>query len=219
LTFFANRQENQMGDYYGYVLLCGFLVFGLVIVASVAAVMAGIVIQARRRTVQVHQAWADFARAHGLTFAEGSLFVYPTISGLYRNRSVTISIFVVGSTVSVSYTVTQTTLNVPATTQLQVSANDQTGLYYRTWDGPMLNNIGSDMFGNRYNVRGNSPELALSLLSPTVQAALLDNSISHLRVKDGKLSLRVRGFESRPQVLEAMLDVACGIAEQLDPGR
>lgn len=166
----------------------------------------------RQRTNDLHQAWIAFSQANGLNFEAGSLFVFPKLTGQYRGRPVTLTIYAAGR--RRHYTTAITPLRVAPDVQLQVMDRMQIGYYFLTAQGPILT-IGEPRFVGKYEVRGSSA-LAHRLLSPAIQTEILDSGISHLIIAKGELSLRHWGYQSQPEILRAMLELLVRAAEMAE---
>lgn len=76
--------------------------------------------------------------------------------------------------------------------------------------------FGSQEFRTKYRVMGTVPSSTLANLNSAVQSAIMATTFSLLRLDEGTLTLSALGFETRPQVLEAFLELVCVVAEAFE---
>jgi hypothetical protein len=174
------------------------------------------------RTKVVNQNWEAFAREKGFTFARGG---YPRLDGTYRGREVRLAVvnprydfdgttrFTPGQTSSSRIMLTR------ASAGIKDDSPDLT-VYKRglldnlTKDQDLV--LGNEAFDTKFRVLSGSPERVKSILTPEIQAALVERQISLLASHKGTIQLNAVGIESRKEVLEAFLDLACRIAEAIE---
>ena len=163
---------------------------------------------------EIDDAFQAFAEMHNLVFDKGSVFAYPNLSGLYRNRPITISLARPITPPPDSHTVSFTQVKAALTIRLEVA---ERGRYYSQVGMPEFL-LESQPFDDKFQLRGNSPDWAHIFLTQTAQHAILESGMSLLRLSKGRLAVYVRGFETVPQTLESLLNLTCTLAESIDEG-
>lgn len=200
--------------------LGGIVCFGALAVFGLGAYFL-ILRPSINRSRVVNQNWEKFAREKRLTFTKG---VRPGISGLYQGRQVKLAVInpdydfdgparFTGRTTSSNYLITRA--SVP------VKENDLELKVYmrRPLDQAVSEQnpgIGNEAFDAKFNVTCSAPDRVKSILKPEVQSTLLERQINLLDVHSGTLNLNVNGVESRPEILEAFLELVCRIADQIE---
>ena len=195
---------------YAWASLCGFFVFILLILAVFAVAVYFMLRNAKRLTTVVHQTWEEFARAKGLTYELIPGTARPKLSGIYRDRPITLVI------AHPSRRAWDTLVTTPVKTSpdLQLAIAPRTSL---DWMSPGQEiSFGSNEFRTKYRVMGTVSLSAPAHFNSSVQSALLASGIKLLRLDKGTLTLSIRGFETRPQALEDFLTLACTVAEALE---
>ena len=163
---------------------------------------------------EIDDVFRGFAQMHNLVVEKGSVFAYPNMSGIYRNRPVTISLARPITPPPQSHTVAFTQVKAALDIYLEVA---ERGRYYHQLSVPEFI-LDSKSFDNKFQLRGNSPDWARIFLTQTAQNAILESGMSLLRLSKGRLAVYVRGFETRQQTLESLLNLACTLAEFIDEG-
>jgi len=161
---------------------------------------------------EIDDAFQGFAQMHNLVFDKGSAFAYPNVSGIYRNRPVTISLARPNTPPPESHTVAFTQGKAALDVHLEVA---ERGRYYQQLGVPEFI-VDSTTFDNKFQLRGNSPIWAKTFLTQTAQNAILESGMSLLRLRNGRLAVYVHGFETRQQTLERLLNLTCTLAELID---
>ena len=192
-----------------WVSIFGFVLFILAILTVFALGVYFLLSKAKRRTAVVHQSWEEFAQAKNLTFEKISGSAYPKIYGTYRNRPATVLFNRVGR---IWYTQVTRPVNIPSDFRLEIAPRSSLDWMVT---GQKIE-FGSQEFRTKYLIVGTISQSALAHLNSAVQAAILETNFSLLRLDKGTLTLRAVGFETRPQVLEAFLELTCTIAEALE---
>jgi len=163
---------------------------------------------------EIEEVFRGFAQMHNLVFDQGSAFAYPNLSGIYRNRPVTISLARPVAPPPQSHTVAFTPVKAALAINLEVAERDR---YYHQSGVPEFTS-GSQSFDDKFQLRGSSPDWTRILLTQTAQNTILESGMSLLRLSKGRLAVYVRGFETHPQALESLLNLACTLAEFIDQG-
>ena len=163
---------------------------------------------------EIDDVFRGFAQRHNLVVEKGSAFAYPNMSGIYRNRPVTISLARPITPPPQSHTVAFTQVKAAPDIRLEVA---ERGRYYSQVGVPEFI-LDSESFDNKFQLRGNSPRWAQIFLTQTAQNAILESGMSLLRLSKGRLAVYVRGFETHQQTLESLLNLACTLAESIDEG-
>jgi hypothetical protein len=198
----------------GIVCLGALAVFGLG--AYFLIIRPGI-----NRSNVVNRNWEAFARNKGLTFVKG---VRPGISGVYQGRQVKLVVInpiydfdgpvkVTGRTTSSKYLMTRIS-----------AAGKDDNLELKVYTRGLFDQavseqnpgIGNAAFDAKYQVTCNPPDRAKSILKPEVQSALLERQVNLLDFHNGTLNLNAIGVESRPEILEAFLELTCRIADEVE---
>jgi hypothetical protein len=174
------------------------------------------------RTKVVNQNWEKFAREKSLTYTKGGR---PIISGLYHGRQVKLAVInpdydfdgpvrvTAGRTAKSSYLLTRASTAVKeADLELKVYKR---GPFDQAESGQDLG-IGNEAFDAKFRIHCSSPDRVKSILEPEVQSALQERQINLLDFQKGTLNLNAIGVESRPEVLEAFLELVCGIADAIE---
>lgn len=173
------------------------------------------------RSKVVNRNWESFAREKSLTFVKGG---HPVISGLYQGREVKLAVVnpdydfdgpvrVTGRTTKSSFLITRTSAT--------VQENDlELKVYLRGLLDPALSEqnpgIGNQAFDAKFRIQCSPPHRVKSILEPEVQSNLLERQINLLDFHNGTLNLSAVGVESRPEILEAFLDLVCRIADRIE---
>ena len=155
-----------------------------------------------------------FAQSHNLVFDKGSAFAYPNMSGIYRSRSVKISLARPITPPPDGHTAAFTQVKAVLDIHLEVAERDR---YFHQLGVPEFI-LDSKSFDNKFQLRGNSPDWARIFLTKTAQNAILESGMSLLRLSKGRLAVYVRGFETRSQALESLLNLTWTLAEFIDEG-
>jgi hypothetical protein len=198
----------------GIVCLGALAVFGLG--AYFLIIRPGI-----NRSNVVNQNWEAFARKKSLTFVKGAR---PGITGAYQGRQVKLAVInpnydfdgpvkVTGRTTSSNYLVTRIS-----------AAGKDDNLELKVYTRGRFNQavseqnpgIGNTAFDAKYQITCSPPDRAKSILRPEVQSALLERQINLLDFHNGIVNLDAIGAESRPEILEALLELACRIASEVE---
>jgi hypothetical protein len=200
--------------------LGGIICFGALAVFGLGAYFL-IIRPGINRSNVVNRNWEAFARKKGLTFVKG---VRPGISGVYQGRQVKLAVInpiydfdgpvkVTGRTTSSNYLMTRISAAGKAD-------NLELKVYTR---GPFNQavseqnpGVGNAAFDAKYQVTCSPPNRAKSILIPEVQSALLERQINLLDFHNGIVNLNAIGAESRPEILEALLELACRIAGEVE---
>jgi hypothetical protein len=185
------------------------------------------------RTKVVNRNWESFAGEKGLTFVKGG---YPAISGTYRGRPVKLAVvnpnydfegtnrIVAGRTARHNYMLTRASTSVnTAGFELMVYRRKGRGVdlmfdkrgAYEKFDSEQDLTTGNEAFDSEFRVHCSSPERVKSILLPEVQSVLLER-ITTLDLHANMLNLNAVGVESRPEVLEAFLELVCKIADKIE---
>lgn len=151
---------------------------------------------------------------HNLVVEKGSTFAYPNMSGIYRNRPITISLARPITPPPQSHTVALTQVKAAQNIQLEVA---ERGRYYHQLGVPEFL-LDSKPFDDKFQLRGNSPDWAQIFLTQTAQNVILESDLSLLRLSKGRLAVYIRGFKTHPQTLESLLNLTCTLAESIDEG-
>lgn len=201
------------------------MTFGLVAVMCLGALAVFglgaffIVRSGVNRTKVVNQSWETLARGKGLTFVKGG---YPKISGEYQGRQVELRIVNprydfdgpvqsrLGRTSSSRILITRTSAAVEDK-ELELAIYEK-GLL----DTAESSALGNEAFDSKFRVTCNAPARVKAILTPEMLSGLLDRNIRQLNIHQGMLSLNAVGFESRPEVLDAFLDLACRMADGIE---
>ena len=199
--------------------LGGIVCFGALAIFGLGAYF--IIRPSINRSKVVNQNWETFAREKSLTFAKG---VRPTISGLYQGRQVKLAVInpdydfdgpvrFTGRTTSSNFLITRASA--------AVKEDDlELKVYMRgPFDQAMSEQnpgIGNEAFDAKFHVTCSSPDRVKSILKPEVQSALLERQINLLDFHNGTLNLNAIGVESRPEILEAFLELVCRIADEIE---
>lgn len=191
---------------FAWVSICGFVLFLLAILTAFALGVYFLLRNAKRLTTVVHQSWGEFARAKGLTYELISGTARPKVSGMYRNRPITLMIYHVGRRTWD----TQVTTPVKTSPEFQLAIAPRSSLDWMSPGQEIL--FGSEEFRTKYRVMGTISQSALANLNSAVQSAILETRFKLLRLDKGTLTLQVVGFETRPQFLEAFLELTCTVA-------
>ena len=185
------------------------------------------------RSKVVNRNWELFAGQKGLTFLKN---FEDGISGVYQGRQVKLAVInpdydfegrvrvTAGATVKHNYMITRTSTDVK-TNGLELMVHRRKGYgfdlmldksgSFNTFDIEQDLVIGNEAFDAQFRVRCNSPEQVKSILKPEIQSALLER-ITMLDLHADKLNLNAVGTESRPEVLEAFLELVCRIADEIE---
>ncbi len=174
------------------------------------------------RSKVVNQNWETFAREKSLTFVKGGR---PSISGEYQGRQVELRIVNprydfdgpvkvnLGRTSSSNILITQTSTAVNDG-ELELTVYEK-GLFDTTASG-QIPALGNETFDSKFRVTCSSPERVKSILTAEVQSALLERNIRFVEFRKGRLYLNAVGVESRPEFLEAFLDLSCRMADGIE---
>jgi len=195
---------------FAWASLCGFFVFILLILAVFAVAVYFILRNAKTLTADVHQSWQEFARARGLTYELIPGTARPKLSGMYRDRPITLVI----AHPSRRAWDTLVTTPVSPSHDLQLAITPRTSLDWMSSGQEIA--FGTEEFRTEYRVIGTVPPSALAHLNSSVQSAIQASGIKLLRLDKGTLTISIRGFETRPQALEDFLTLACTVAEALE---
>jgi hypothetical protein len=169
------------------------------------------------------QNWETFAREKSLTFTKG---FRPRISGLYKGRQVKLAVInpdydFAGpvrfgpATTSSGYLITRASATVKVDDlDLKVARK---GSFSRAVGQPYQSpGALNDAFNTNYSVTCNSPDRLTSIFKPEVQSALFERQINWLDFHNDTLNLSTIGFESRPEILGAFLELVCTIADNIE---
>lgn len=163
---------------------------------------------------EIDDSFQRFAQMHNLVFDKGSALAYPNMSGMYRNRPVTISLARPITPPSRRHTVAFTQVKTSLDVHLEVA---ERGRYYYQIGVPEFS-LDSQSFDEKFQLRGKSPNWAKSFLTQAAQNVILESQMSLLQLRKGRLAVYVRGFETSPQALESLLNLACTLADHIDKG-
>ncbi len=195
---------------FAWASILGFLLFILLILTVFVMGVYFILRNAKRLTTIVHQTWEEFARANGLTYELIPGTARPKISGMYRNHPITLMI----------YHSSRRAWDTQVTTPVQISPDVQLAIAPRSSLDWMIFGheitFGSEEFRTKYRFMGTISQSTLANLNSSVQSAILSSRFKLLRLDKGTLTLSAVGFETRPEVLEDFLALACTVAEALE---
>jgi hypothetical protein len=173
------------------------------------------------RSKVVNRNWESFALGKNLTYVQGGR---PKISGLYQGRQVKLLVInpdydfdgpvrVSGRTAKSNFLITRTSTTVKEDAlELKVYMR---GPFDRAESGQDLG-IGDETFDAKFRIHCSSPDRVKSILKPEVQSTLLERQINLLDLHNGTLNLNAIGVESRPEILEAFLELVCRIADGIE---
>jgi hypothetical protein len=173
------------------------------------------------RSNVVNRNWETFAREKSLTFTKG---VRPNISGLYQGRQVKLAVInpdydfdgpvrVSGRTAKSNFLITRASAPVKEDAlELKVYRR---GPFDSAESGQDLG-IGDEAFDAKFRIHCSPPDRVKSILKTEVQSALLERQINLLDFHNGTLNLNAVGVESRPEILEAFLELVCRIADGIE---
>lgn len=173
------------------------------------------------RSNVVNRNWESFAREKSLTFAKGAR---PAVSGSYRGRQVKLAVInpdydfdgpvrVSGRTAKSSYLITRVSTPV-AGVDLDLKVYMR-GSFDSAESGQDLK-IGNEAFDAKFRIHCSDPDRVKSILKSEVQSALLERQINLLDLRKSILNLNAIGVESRPEILEVFLELACTIADGIE---
>ena len=203
------------------------IIIGFGAVACLAALMVfGLayffIIRPRiERTRVVNLNWESFAREKSLTFVKGG---YPRISGLYQGREVKLAVInpdydfdgpvrFTGRTAKSNFLITRASAAVKEDDlELKVYVR---GLFDQAVS-KQTPGIGNEAFDAKFRIHCSPPDRVKSILKPEVQSALLERQINSLDFHNGTLNLNAVGVESRPEILEAFLELVCRISDGIE---
>jgi hypothetical protein len=204
------------------LILMGFGVVACLAALAVFGLAYFFIVRPRiERTRVVNLNWESFAREKSLTFVKGG---YPRISGTYRGREVKLAVInpdydfdgpvrVTGRTTKSNLLITRASATVREDSlELKVYTR---GLFDKAVS-EQTPAIGNEAFDAKFHVTCSSPDRMKSILNPEIQSALLERQINLLDLHNGTLNLNAIGVESRPEILEAFLDLACRIADGIE---
>ena len=173
------------------------------------------------RSKVVNRNWESFAREKGLAFVKDGR---PRISGSYQGREVKLAVInpdydfdgpvrVTGRTAKSNFLITRASATVKEDDlELKVYVR---GLFDQA-ASEQTPGIGNEAFDAKFRIHCSPPDRVKSILKPEVQSALLERQINLLDFHNGTLNLNAVGVESRPEILEAFLELACRIADGIE---
>ena len=193
-----------------FVSVCFMFLFMFGLMAAVIFFVFRIGI---KRTKAVNQGWEAFARTNYQNFEKGSTFTYPKVTGEYCKRSFVLDIFSVsrGSGRGGSHRTFYTRIATQVDTEIELKIERRgllDNMFGTTTDASNLDKT----FGEKYKVSGDLSPIE----TPAILAAIQQNNLNTLNIEQGKLTIYVVGFVSRPDVLRELYDLACDIAGLVD---
>ena len=189
--------------------------YAIVILAVLVCVIVIAISYLQKRASQ--NAWGELASRLGLQYTPGNLFKFPSITGTYRTRNLTLDTFTRGTSKNRT-TYTRIVMEVNNSLQRSMKVYQET-VFSKV--GKLLGGqdiqIGNEQFDQRYIIKG-QPELDVvkMLSSIGLQQKLLQDHTFNFELKGSVLYFEKRGIERNVDQLQSEFDLLGDIAEAVE---
>jgi hypothetical protein len=189
--------------------------YAIVILIGLVSVIVIAISYLQKRAYQ--NAWGELASRLGLQYTQGNLLKYPSVTGIYRSRNVTLDVFMRGTSKNRT-TYTRIVLEVNNSLQRSMKIYQET-IFSKV--GKLIGGqdlqIGNEQFDQRYIIKG-QPELDVvkMLSSIGLQQKLLLDRTFNFELKGSELYFEKRGIERNVDQLQREFDLLCDIAEAIE---